>query len=69
MMRKFTSKEAKKLIGKEVKICWRFISAFDRGMVLAVRGKNIQIDFHVMREWIWLPDILIEELETTQDAT
>jgi hypothetical protein len=67
-MRKFTAGEAKKLIGKEVKWRRKFSAISDKGIVLDVQGRNIQIDFHGMYDWLWLPDILIEELETTQEA-
>jgi hypothetical protein len=67
-MRKLTKKEAKKLIGKEVRCQKRFSSMVSKGIVLDVQGQNIQIDFYGMHDWLWLPDIFIEELETTQDA-
>lgn len=67
-MRKLTKKEAKKLIGKEVRWQRKSSPLVSKGIVLDVQGQNIQIDFYGMHDWLWLPDILIEELETTQEA-
>lgn len=52
--------EAKKLIGQEVFVRKRYSSITERGTVLSVKGRNIEIDFFGMRDWLWLPDVVIQ---------
>jgi hypothetical protein len=51
--------EARKLIGQEVLVRTRYSSIVERGVILDVQGRNVEIDFWGMRDWRWLPDVVI----------
>ena len=61
-----TSKEAKQLIGKPVKWCGKhtFYVRWHEGIVLDVKGRNVQVDHGGFTDWLWLPDTEIVPLET-----
>lgn len=60
------SKEAKQLIGKPVKWCRAdtLYVRWHKGIVLDVKGRNVQVDHGGFTDWLWLPDIEIVPLET-----
>jgi len=51
--------EARKLIGQEVLVRKRYSGIVDRGVIVDVRGRNVEVDFWGMRDWLWLPDVVI----------
>ena len=64
-----TTKEAKALIGKPIKynrLSHAYLS-WQHATVLDVKGKNIMVDCMGMTDWLWLPDIQIVPI-TTSDA-
>ena len=54
-----TAKEAKKLIGQKVTIQRRYSGIVDHGTILSVKGRNVQVDFMGMTDWLWLPNCII----------
>jgi hypothetical protein len=63
-----TAKEAKKLIGQKVTIQKRYSGITDCGVILSVKGRNIEVDFWGMTDWLWLPDCIIRPTpENTND--
>ena len=63
-----TNKEVKKLIGQKVTVQRRYSGIVDYGIILNVKGRNVEVDFYGMRDWIWLPDCIIKPTpETTHD--
>ena len=59
--------EVRKLIGQKVSVRKRYSGITDYGVVLSVKGKNVEVDFWGMTDWLWLPDIQIVPI-TTSDA-
>jgi hypothetical protein len=51
--------EAKKLVGKKVSVRRRYSGITQTGIVLGVRGRNVEIDIMGMKDWLWLPDLVI----------
>ena len=51
--------EVKKLIGQQVSIRKRYSLITERGTILSVQGRNVEVDFLGMRDWLWLPDCVI----------
>ena len=56
------AKEAKKLIGQKVAIQRRYSGIVDHGTILSVKGRNVQVDFMGMTDWLWLPDCIIRPI-------
>jgi hypothetical protein len=52
--------EVKKLIGQQVSVRKRYSSITQRGIVLSVKGRNVEVDFMGMTDWLWLPDCVIK---------
>jgi hypothetical protein len=56
------------LIGQKVTIQRRYSGIVDHGTILSVKGRNVQVDFMGMTDWLWLPDCIITPIpETTND--
>ena len=51
--------EAKKLIGQQVSVRKCYSGITQNGIVLSVKGRNVEIDFLGMTDWLWLPDCVI----------
>jgi hypothetical protein len=51
--------EARKLIGQEVLVRKRYSGIVERGVIVDVRGRNVEVDFWGMKDWLWLPDVVI----------
>jgi hypothetical protein len=51
--------EARKLIGQEVLVRKRYSGIVERGVIVDVRGRNVEIDFLGMKDWLWLPDVAV----------
>jgi hypothetical protein len=51
--------EARKLIGQEVLVRKLYSGIVERGVIVDVRGRNVEVDFWGMRDWLWLPDVVI----------
>ena len=59
--------EVKKLIGHKVSVRRCYSGITDHGTILSVQGRNVEIDFHGIRDWFWLPDCIIKPFpEVTQ---
>ena len=59
--------EVKKLIGHKVSVRRRYSGITDYGTILSVQRRNVEIDFHGSRDWLWLPDCIIKPFpEVTQ---
>ena len=59
--------EVKKLIGHKVSVRRCYSGIIDYGTILSVQGRNVEIDFHGSRDWLWLPDCIIKPFpEVTQ---
>ena len=56
----------KKLIGQQVSVRKCHSGITQNGIVLSVKGRNAEIDFYGMTDWLWLPDCVIEP--TSEDA-
>jgi hypothetical protein len=54
--------EVKKLIGQKVSVRKRYSGITDHGIILSVKGRNVEVDFYGMTDWIWLPDCIIKPL-------
>ena len=52
--------EAKKLIGQQVSVRKRYSGITQNGIVLSVKGRNVEVDFYGMTDWLWLPDCVIK---------
>ena len=51
--------DARKLIGQKVSIQKRYSGIIDHGIILGVQGRNVEVDFYGMTDWLWLPDCVI----------
>jgi ferredoxin-fold anticodon binding domain-containing protein len=51
--------EARKMIGQEVRFRKRYSGITETGIIKSVKGKNVEIDVMGMRDWLWLPDLVI----------
>ena len=60
--------EVRKLIGQKVSVRKRYSGITDYGVILSVKGQNVEVDFWGMTDWLWLPDIHIVPI-TTPEAT
>jgi len=54
--------EVKQLIGQKVSVQKCYSGITDPGIILSVKGRNVEVDFHGMTEWLWLPDCIIKSL-------
>ena len=54
--------EAKKLVGQKVSVQKLHSGIVEHGIVLNVKGRNAEIDFYGMRDWIWLPDCIVKPI-------
>jgi hypothetical protein len=54
--------EVKKLIGQKVSVRKRYSGITDPGIILSVKGRNVEVDFYGMTDWLWLPDCIIKPL-------
>jgi len=54
--------EVKKLIGQKVSIRKRYSGITDYVIILSVKGRNVEVDFYGMTDWLWLPDCIIKPL-------
>ena len=54
--------EVKKLIGQKVSNRRCYSGIIDHGIILSVKGRNVEVDFHGMTDWLWLPDFIIKPL-------
>jgi len=54
--------EVKKMIGQKVSVRRCYSGITDYGIILSVKGKNVEVDFHGMTDWLWLPDCIIKPL-------
>ena len=54
--------EARKLIGQQVSVRKRYSGITQNGIVLSVKGRNVEVDFYGMTDWIWLPDCVIKPI-------
>ena len=61
-----TSKEARKLIGQKVSVRKRYSGIVDCGVILDVKGRNVEVDFMGMTDWLWLPDYIIKPILEAQ---
>jgi len=55
--------EARKLTGQQVSVRKCHSGITQRGIVLSVQGRNVEIDFYGMADWLWLPDCIIKPLD------
>ena len=60
--------EARKLIGQKVSVQKRYSGITDCGVILSVKGRNIEVDFWGMTDWLWLPDVHIVPITTPEDT-
>jgi hypothetical protein len=51
--------EARKLIGQKVYVRKRHSSIPQHGTILSVKGRNVEVDFYGMTDWLWLPECVI----------
>ena len=54
--------EARKLVGQKVSVRKLYSGIVEHGIILDVKGRNIEIDFYGMRDWIWLPDCIVKPI-------
>jgi len=59
--------EVKKLIGQKVSVQKGYSGITDHAIILSVKGRNsalaeVEVDFHGMTDWLWLPDCIIKPL-------
>ena len=54
--------EVKQLIGQKVSIRKCYSGITDHVIILSVKGRNVEVDFYGMTDWLWLPDCIIKPL-------
>ena len=54
--------EAKKLIGQKVSVRKLYSGITEHGTILDVKGRNVEVDFYGMRDWLWLPDCIVKAI-------
>jgi len=54
--------EARKLIGQKVSVQKHHSGIIDHGIILSVQGRNVEVDFYGMNDWLWLPDCTIKPI-------
>jgi hypothetical protein len=64
--------EARKLIGKRVKYrkidrYSQYIGDWREVLILQVDGRNLEVDFYGMTDWLWLPEIQVVPLDNEQE--
>lgn len=64
-MRIATKKDARKFIGKEVLYAKDAYTPYGyRVKILEVNGKNILVELFGEKIWLWLPDVILESIDT-----
>jgi hypothetical protein len=53
--------EARKLIGQKVFVR-KHSGITSYGVILSVQGRNVEVDFYGMSDWLWLPDCTIKPI-------
>lgn len=51
--------EARKMIGQEIRFRKRYSGITETGTIKSVQGRNVEVDVMGMRDWLWLPDVVI----------
>jgi hypothetical protein len=51
--------QARRLIGQQVSVRKCHSGITQHGIVLSVKGRNVEVDFYGMTDWLWLPDCVI----------
>lgn len=54
--------EARKLMGQKVSVLKHYSGIIDHGVILSVQGRNVEVDFYGMTDWLWLPDCTIKPI-------
>jgi ribosomal protein L35AE/L33A len=57
--------EARKLIGERIQFRKRYSGITETGTILRVQGRNVEVDIMGMRDWLWLPDVVITPVTTS----